>query len=263
MLEDALQGSLPKFIHGVRVADIGQGSEPLRILAIRHLKEGAAEKELAGLHAEEGDFVNLELAIAYRAQDVGRDLKGRSRNVHLLMEFYVSGGVVLPVWVEITGIIATTRLRLQLTPNPPFLAAMTMTFLGQPKVTLECTPLSKGFLNVMDVPGLSKWLQTAIDGAIGAYVAPRSLNLDLKALLSGKEKMDTDAVGVIIVTVKGANGFKNGDEGRVWAGKDKKQGDPYVTVGWGKWGKAMWSTRYERAITFTLIVLTGRKDHRE
>ncbi len=243
MLEDALQASLPKFIHGVRVADIGQGAEPLRILGVRHLKDGAATKDFAGMTAEEGDFVNLELAVAYRAQDVGSDLKGRARNVHLLMEFYASAGVVLPVWVEITGIVATTRLRLQLTPNPPFLAAMTLTFLGQPKVTLECTPLSKSFLNVMDVPGLSKWLQTAIDGAIGAYVAPRSLTLDLKALLSGKDKMDTDAVGVIVVTVKSAEGFRNGDEGKVWAGKDKKVGDPYVTVGWGKWGKAMWSTR--------------------
>ncbi|KAF9008651.1 hypothetical protein BDZ89DRAFT_1048082 [Hymenopellis radicata] len=237
MLEDALQASLPKFIHGVRVADIGQGAEPLRILGVRHLKDGAEA-------SKEGDFVNLELAVAYRAQDVGPDnVKGRARNVHLLMEFYASAGVVLPVWVEITGIIATTRVRLQLTPNPPFVAAMTLTFLGQPRVTLECTPLSKGFLNVMDVPGLSKWLQTAVDGAIGAYVAPRSLTLDLKALLSGREKMDTDAVGVVVVTVKSAEGFRNGDEGKVWAGKDKKVGDPYVTVGWGKWGKAMWSTR--------------------
>ncbi|KAK0485958.1 hypothetical protein IW261DRAFT_1548948 [Armillaria novae-zelandiae] len=210
MLEDALQATLPKLVHGVRVADIGQGSEPLRILGVR------------SLNADE-TAVNLELAVAMPG------LTGRSRNAHLLMEFYLSGGVVLPVWVELTGLVAKMRLRVQLMPNPPFLSFMTLTLLGQPK-------LAKNFLNIMDIPGLSDWLQSAIDMAVGQYVAPRSLNLDLKTLLTGKEKTDTDAIGVIVITLKSAEGFRNGDEG-------KKQGDPYVSVGWGKWGKPFCSTR--------------------
>ncbi|KAJ7634106.1 hypothetical protein DFH06DRAFT_1055186 [Mycena polygramma] len=239
MLEDALQATLPKLIHGVRVADIGQGSEALRILGIRSLESGDATRA----SDDEGDFVNLEVAVAYRARPHGKSLKDRSGNPHLLMEFMVAGGVVLPVWIEITGILATARMRIQLMPNPPFLSAMTLTLLGQPKVTLKCTPLAKSFLNIMDIPGLSGWLQSAIDGAVGEYVAPHSLNLDLKTLLSGRDQMDTETIGVIVVIVKSAKGFKDGDGGKFWESASEKRGDPYATIGWGKWGKPVWSSR--------------------
>ncbi|KAJ6581393.1 hypothetical protein B0H19DRAFT_1115002 [Mycena capillaripes] len=239
MLEDALQATLPKLIHAVRVADIGQGSEALRILGIRSLESGDATRA----SDDEGDFVNLEVAVAYRARAHSKSLKDRSGNPHILMEFLVAGGVTFPVWIELTGILATARMRIQLMPNPPFLSAMTLTLLGQPKVTIKCTPLAKGFLNIMDVPGLSGWLQSAIDGAVAEYVAPHSLNLDLKTLLSGRDQMDTNTVGVVVVIVKSAVGFKDGDGGKFWESKNEKRGDPYATIGWGKWGKPLWSSR--------------------
>lgn len=105
MLEDALQASLPKLVHGVRVADIGQGSEALRIIGIRSLQAAESSEEEA-----EGDFVNLEVAVAYRARPHGTGLKDRSGNPHILMQFWVAGGVVLPVWVELTGIIGESLL---------------------------------------------------------------------------------------------------------------------------------------------------------
>ncbi|KAJ7623317.1 hypothetical protein FB45DRAFT_925258 [Roridomyces roridus] len=221
MLEDALKASLPKLIQGVRVADIGQGSEAIRILGMRSLDSGRTSED-------EGDFVNLEVAMAYRAKETGRKLKDRSGNPHMLMEFSISGGVIIPVW---------------LMPNPPFLSAMTLTLLGHPKVTLNCTPLAKSFLNVMDVPGLSGWIQEAIDAAVGAYIAPQSLSLDLKTMLSGQEQMDTLSIGVIFIVVKSAKGFRNGDAGKFWESNEEKRGDPYVTIGWGKRGKPIWSSR--------------------
>ncbi|KAJ6518662.1 hypothetical protein C8R45DRAFT_807356 [Mycena sanguinolenta] len=239
MLEDALQASLPKLIHGVRVADIGQGSEAIRILAIRALESGASSRA----SDDEGDFVNLEVALAFRARPHGTGLKDRSGNPHILMEFQVAGGILLPVWIELTGFLATARMRIQLMPNPPFLSAMTLTFLGQPKITLNCTPLAKSFLNIMDIPGLSSWIQTQIDAAVSGYVAPRSLNMDLKTMLSGRDQMDTETLGIVVVIVKGAVGCKDGDGGKFWESKTERRGDPYATIGWGKWGKAVWSSR--------------------
>lgn len=243
MLEDALQASLPKLVHAVRVADIGQGLVPMRILAIRWLDAGSAAEDKDGMKAEEGDFVNMEIAFAYRAKAVsGNGLKERSGNAHVFLEFYVAGGVMFPVWVELTGFLATARIRIQLTPNPPFFSIMTMTLLGQPMIKLDCTPLAKSFLNIMDVPGLSGWVQNSINTAVAEYVSPRSLNVDLKTILMGREKMDTDAVGIIVVTVKCAKGYKPGDS-RKLKSDEAKNGDPYVTIGWSKWGKPMWSTR--------------------
>lgn len=72
-----------------------------------------------GMEAEEGDFVNLELAIAYRSRASGKSIRAKAKNAHLFLKFYSVGGIALPVWVEVRGFIATLRLRLQLTVGSP------------------------------------------------------------------------------------------------------------------------------------------------
>lgn len=39
MVEDILQASLPKFVDAVRVSDVGQGTNPLRIVSMRALAD--------------------------------------------------------------------------------------------------------------------------------------------------------------------------------------------------------------------------------
>ncbi|KAF9071786.1 hypothetical protein BDP27DRAFT_1321352 [Rhodocollybia butyracea] len=231
-------------IHAVRVADIGQGSEPLRILGIRWLDSADASKERDGMVAEEGDFVHFEAAVSYRAKSSSSSLKGRSANVPPSLNAVLAHGwIVLPVWVEITGILSTVRVRIHLTPNPPFLSLLTVTLMGQPQLSLTATPLAKNFLNVMDIPGLSSWLHRSIHDAISEYVAPRSLTVDLKAVLIGREIMDTKTRGILWITVISAEGFKNGDGIEIWKSEDGRKGSVYVTASWSKWGKALWSTR--------------------
>lgn len=134
------------------------------------------------------------------------------------------------------------RMRLQLCPDPPFFALCTLTLLGQPKADLSCVPLMKKGLNIMDLPIISSFVQSSIDAALAEYVAPKSLTLDLKDMLVGDDfKKDTGARGVIMVKIKRARDFKEGD-GNV--GRLKKgSADPYVAVGWAKFGKPVWSTR--------------------
>lgn len=134
------------------------------------------------------------------------------------------------------------RVRLQLVPDPPFFSLATITFLGQPKADLSCVPLSKHSLNLMDVPLISSFVQSSIDAALAEYVAPKSLTLDLKDMLVGDDfKKDTSARGVIIARIKRAQDFKEGD---VNLGPFKNgSADPYVTVGWAKFGKPVFSTR--------------------
>lgn len=250
MLEDVMQASLPKLITGVHVADFGQGQEAIRILGVRWLEAGDAMKEKQGMPGEEGDFVNFEMAVAYRGRPTkksapGGGLKGRSKNAHIMIEFFTHGGVKLPVWAEVKGFLATMRIRLQLTPNPPFLSVATITFLGQPKVEISCVPLAKNFLNIMDLPIVDKYLQSCINQATEMYVAPRSLQLDLMTMLTGKPKMDVDALGALYIRIISAVDFKDGDAGKQWLPASHRRGDPYVTVGWGKYGKPAWTTRLD------------------
>lgn len=216
-----------------------------------------------GMEAEEGDFINLELAVAYRSRATGKSMKAKAKNAHLFLKFYSLGGVSFPVWVEVRGFIATLRLRLQLTvsllsdkwaktspyysvtnfiqPDPPFVSLCTLTFLGQPKASLSCVPLSKHGLNLMDVPMLSSFVQSAIDAALAEYVAPKSLTLNLKDMLMGEDfKKNTTSHGVVFILIKRARGFKQGDGG---IGSSGGSSDAYVSVGWGKFGKTVASTR--------------------
>ncbi|KAK5651666.1 hypothetical protein OQA88_11841 [Cercophora sp. LCS_1] len=190
-----------------------------------------------GMEAEEGDFVNLELAFSYRARSSGKSIKSKAKNAHLYLKFYLPGGVAVPVWVELRGLVGVMRLRLQLTPDPPFFQLCTLTFLGQPRADLSCVPLSKHSLNIMDVPLISSFVQSSIDAALAEYVAPKSLTLDLKDMLMGSDfKKDTLARGVIAIHIQHASGFKDGD-GLLGSS------DCYVAVSWGKFGKPVFSTR--------------------
>ncbi|KAH6648415.1 hypothetical protein BKA67DRAFT_608929 [Truncatella angustata] len=194
-----------------------------------------------GMEAEEGDFINLELAFSYRARSSGKSITQKAKSAHMMLKFYLPGGIAVPVWVELRGIVGTMRLRLQLTPDPPFISLCTITFLGQPKASMACIPLSKHSLNVMDVPLISSFVQSAIDAALAEYVAPKSLTLNLKDMLVGDDfKKDTISKGVVLIFIKRARGFKQGDGG---IGPMQGASDAYVTVSWGKFGKPVASTR--------------------
>jgi hypothetical protein len=138
--------------------------------------------------------------------------------------------------------VGVVRLRLQLCPDPPFFSICTLSFLGQPKVTLSCVPLIKKGPNLMDVPLISSFVQSSMDAALAQYVAPKSLTLDLKDMMMGDDfKKDTVTQGVLIVRIKRAWDFKEGDGG--FGPLKKGSADPYVSVGWAKFGKPVWSTR--------------------
>ncbi|KAI9818058.1 MAG: hypothetical protein M1827_000682 [Pycnora praestabilis] len=205
-------------------------------------KEQEEENIAEGMEGEEGDFVNVEIAFAYRAKTAGKDLKTKAKNAHLYLAFYLPGGLRFPVWVEVRGVVGTLRLRLQLTPDPPFFALCTLTLLGQPKVDLSCVPLTKKGLNIMDLPIISGFVQSSVDAAMAEYVAPKSLTLDLKDMLVGDDfKKDTTSRGILVINIKRAKGFKEGDPG---LGVLKRgSSDAYVAVGWAKFGKPVWSTR--------------------
>jgi C2 domain len=194
-----------------------------------------------GMEAEQGDFVNMELAFAYRARSSGKSIKSKARNAHLYLKFYLPGGIFVPVWVELRGIIGTMRLRLQLTPDPPFFSLCTLTFLGQPRADISCVPLSRHLPNLMNVPLISSFVQSSIDAALAEYVAPKSLTLDLKDMLVGDDfKKDTVTRGVLLILIKEAKDFKEGDGG---IGPIEGSSDSYVTCSWGKFGKTISSTR--------------------
>ena len=115
-LEDVMVASVPGIIENVRVADISQGNNPIRILSLRALPDSHVQdikdeqhrqseantdpNELAAME-QAGAFYNLEASIAYHAKPSGGDIASKSKNMGMQLVFYlgVKGlfGVPLPI----------------------------------------------------------------------------------------------------------------------------------------------------------------------
>ncbi|RPD52908.1 hypothetical protein L226DRAFT_617720 [Lentinus tigrinus ALCF2SS1-7] len=262
MLEDIMQSSVPSFIHSVRVADLGLGSNAGRITSIRSLPDvksrdtgevhgGNDEISALGIDTQtispddreaiDGDHVNLELSFAYQGVPTGRTAQSKAKNIHLLVEFFLGLKNVynfrVPVWVEITGVVGTARARLQLIPDPPFVKTTLVTLLGLPQITISVVPMSRILPNVMEIPFISGFISSALGTAAAEYVAPKSLILDLQRLISGDDiKKDTEAIGVLVVHIHRATGVKKMDT-------TGSSADPYVTLTYSRLEKPLYSTR--------------------
>ncbi|GAO18451.1 hypothetical protein UVI_02042350 [Ustilaginoidea virens] len=258
-LEDVMAASLPGIVENVRVADISQGSNPVRILSMRALPDSHVEDIKQEIHKENvktvdkeelaaieqaGEFYNMEVSIAYHAKPSGVDVASKAKNMGMQIVFYlgIKGlfGIPLPIWVELIGLVATARIRCQLTPDPPFLKTVSFTLMGVPKVQAGCTPMIEKGINVLNLPLISNFVNWAISAAASMYVAPKSMTLDMSKLLLGDDvKKETQAIGVMFIRVHKATGLSKQDR----RGSKGGGSDPYITVSWSKFGKPQFCTR--------------------
>ncbi|KAH6682963.1 hypothetical protein B0J14DRAFT_574726 [Halenospora varia] len=258
-LEDVMQASVPGVIENVRVAEINQGNNPFRILSLRALPDGHVKELKDDIHKqneknkdpqelaadeEGGDYYNLECSFAYHAAPTGSGTSDKAKNMYMQLVFYlgIKGlfGVPLPIFVELQGLVGTVRLRLQMSPEPPFLKALTFTLMGLPKVQAGCVPMIETGINILNLPLISNFVNYAIAAAANEYVAPKSMTLDMGKMLQGDDiQKDTEALGVLWIRIHKAVGLSKQDR----RGSDGGGSDPYITVSFSKYGKPMYCTR--------------------
>ncbi|KAJ9649386.1 hypothetical protein H2199_000161 [Coniosporium tulheliwenetii] len=258
-LEDVMQASVPGIIENVRVAEINQGSNPMRILSLRalpdtHMKQikkdiheqnkNTKDPQEAAADEEGGDYYNLEVSFAYHAAPSGKRASDKARNMHMQLVFYlgVKGlfGVPLPIFVELQSLVGTVRLRLHMTPEPPFLKTLTFTLMGLPQVEAGCIPMVEKGVNILNLPLISNFVNYAIGAAASMYVAPKSLSIDMRAILQGDDiQKDVQALGVMWIRIHRAVGLSKQDK----RGSRHGGSDPYITLSFSKYGKPMYCTR--------------------
>jgi len=259
-LEDVMQASIPAVINNVRVAEIDQGSNPIRILSLRALPDARVEDLKQSIHEENkktkdpqelaadeegGEYYNLEASFAYHAKPAtGKSASERARNMHMNLVFYlgIKGlvGVPLPIFVELQELVGTVRIRLQMTPEPPFAKALTLTLMGVPHVQAGCIPMVKKGVNILNLPLISNFVNYAVGAAASMYVAPKSMTLDLKSMLQGDDiTKDTQAMGVMWIRIHRAVGLSKQDK----RGSKHGGSDPYINLSFSKYGKPMYCTR--------------------
>src|SRR4051794_34526313 len=98
-----MQASVPGIVENVRVADISQGSNPIRILNMRALPDSHVEDIKEEIHRENekamdenelaavetaGEFYNMEVSIAYHAKPSGEDVASKAKNMGMQLVFY-------------------------------------------------------------------------------------------------------------------------------------------------------------------------------
>lgn len=258
-LEDVMQASVPGIIENVRVAEINQGSNPIRILSLRALPDDHMKEMKKAIHEENkktkdpqeaaadeegGDYYNLEVSFAYHAAPSGKRATDKARNMHMQLVFYLGMkglfGVPLPIFVELQSLVGTVRLRMAMTPEPPFLKTLTFTLMGLPHVQAGCIPMVEHGVNLLNLPLISQFVNYAIGAAASMYVAPKSMSIDMRAILQGDDiAKDTQALGALWIRIHKAVGLSKQDRsGSKWGGSD-----PYITLTFSKYGKPMYCTR--------------------
>ncbi|WVQ82868.1 hypothetical protein IAT38_005004 [Cryptococcus sp. DSM 104549] len=259
MVEDILQQSLPGFVDAVRITDIGQGSNPLRITSIRALpdqpqdvdypktgwinqgNEDIKTKDTEGKELEEdeaGDYYNFEVAFSYAALP-GQGQSLRAKNIHLLIEFFLGLydwlHIPIPIWIQVEQIFGIVRLRVQFIPQPPFVRNLTFALCGVPAVEVSAIPMSSHLPNVLDLPFVSSFVKMGIAAGTAEMAVPKSMTINLQEMLSGATVGDTRAIGVFLITIHHCEGLSAQD--------NNGMSDPYVVLAYAKFGKPLYSTR--------------------
>ena len=108
MLEDVMQASIPSVIQQIRVRDIGQGMEPIKILSMQWLDHDDveieddksyspqnSEEDLAGTGGEgqesKGQWASMEIKFSFRG--IGRGLSGSNKGSNPFLMINMSLGL--------------------------------------------------------------------------------------------------------------------------------------------------------------------------
>jgi len=95
-------------------------------------------------------------------------------------------------------------------------------------------------VNILNLPLISNFVNYAVAAAASLYVAPKSMSLDLKAILQGDDiTKDTLALGIMWIRIHRAVGLSKQDR----RGSKGGGSDPYINLSFSKYGKPMYCTR--------------------
>lgn len=120
--------------------------------------------------------------------------------------------IPLPIFIAVESIVGTVRLRIQLVPQSPFVRNVTFTLCGVPSIEASAIPLTSKLPNVLDLPIISGFVQSAIAAAASAYCAPKSITMNISQMISGDGiKKDTKALGILKVRIRHAVGLSAQD----------------------------------------------------
>lgn len=205
-VDQVLSVSTPAFLDSLRMKSFTLGTKPPRLEHVKTYPKA------------EDDIVLMDWKFSFtpgeRMDLTARQLKEKI-NPKLVLEVRVGKGVIskgLDVIVEDFAFSGLMRVKIKLQLPFPHIDRADICFLGQPDIDYVCKPLGGDTLgfDINFVPGLESFIQEMIHGTLKPIMYdPNVFPIEIAKMLAGNPV--DQAIGVVAVTIHGAQGLKNPD----------------------------------------------------
>ncbi|KAK4042437.1 C2 domain-containing protein [Parachaetomium inaequale] len=221
-VDQVLSGATPAFLDSLKLKTFTLGSKPPRMEHVKTYPKA------------EDDVVIMDWMFSFTPNDTAdmtsRQLKNKI-NPKVILEIRVGKAMVskgLDVIVENMAFTGLMRLKIKLQIPFPHVEKVEMSFLERPTIDYVCKPLGGetfGF-DINFIPGLESFIMEQIHGTLAPMMyAPNVFPIEVAKMLAGSPV--DQAIGVIAITLHGAQGLKNTD-------KFSGTPDPYAVVSLNK-----------------------------
>ena len=217
-VDQVLSTSTPAFLDSLRLKFFTLGTKPPRLDHVKTYPK------------TEDNIVLMDWKFSFTPGDrmdlTARQLKEKI-NPKIVLEVRIGKGVIskgIDVIVEDMAFSGLMRLKVKLQIPFPHIEKVEMCFLGKPDIDYVCKPLGGDTLgfDINFVPGLESFIKEQIHGNLQPIMYdPNVFPIEIAKMLAGNPV--DQAIGVIAVTLHGAQALKNPDN---FAGSP----DPYVLV---------------------------------
>ena len=217
-VDQVLSTSTPAFLDSMRMKVFTLGSKPPRMDHVKTYPKA------------EDDTVLMDWKFSFTPNDTmdltARQLKNKI-NPKVVLEVRIGKGVIshgMDIIVEDFAFSGLMRVKIKLQIPFPHIEKVDICFLGEPDIDYVCKPLGGDTLgfDINFIPGLEGFIKEQIHGNLRPIMYnPNVFPIEIAKMLAGNPV--DQAIGVLAVTIYGAQGLKNSDK---MAGTP----DPYAVV---------------------------------
>ncbi|KAG6044270.1 hypothetical protein E4U17_000623 [Claviceps sp. LM77 group G4] len=221
-VDQVLSSATPAFLDSLKLKTFTLGSKPPRM---EHVKT---------YPKTEDDIVIMDWKFSFTPNDTAdltsRQVKNKI-NPKVVLEIRIGKAMIskgLDIIVEDMSFSGIMRLKIKLQIPFPHVEKIEMCFLERPTIDYVCKPLGGdnfGF-DINFIPGLESFILEQIHGNLAPMMyAPNVFPIEIAKMLAGTPV--DQAVGVLALTLHGAQGLKNSDN-------FKGSLDPYASISFSR-----------------------------
>ena len=217
-VDQVLSTSTPAFLDSLRMKFFTLGTKPPRLDHVKTYPKA------------EDDLVLMDWKFSFIPNDTmdltARQLKDKI-NPKVVLEVRIGKGVIskgLDVIVEDFAFSGLMRVKVKLQLPFPHIEKVEICFLDRPEIDYVCKPLGGDTLgfDINFIPGLEGFIKEQIHGSLAPIMyQPNVFPIEIAKMLAGNPV--DQAIGVLAVTIHGAQGLRNPDVG-------SGTPDPYTVV---------------------------------